>query len=141
MNDTPTQVAPFGASELLWCAEIDSKQYWNDVPLPLQAGTRYYLRATGEWLDWHNPGDANGYDKSSMNWAKGLLRFQAPQATWFTLIGSIDRQRKSLFIIGDGSRWKEGWVAPQSGQLSCYANDVPGFYWNNKGTVTLEIWR
>ncbi|MGY2185204.1 hypothetical protein D3C87_1475560 [compost metagenome] len=140
MNESK-QTTPYGATELLWSGKIDSKPYWNDVPFSLQGGTRYYLRATGNWLDWHNLSDANGYDKSSMNWAKGLLRFKAPGATWFSLIGSIDRKRESRFVIGDGSRWKEGWVAPKSGRLSCYANDAPGFYWNNEGVVTLEIWR
>lgn len=137
MNDQ----APPGASELLWSGQICSCKYWNDVPLPLEGGTRYYLRATGNWLDWHNDSDANGYDRSYMNWAKGILRFRAPGATWFTLIGSIDRSRESRFVIGDGSRWSGGWVAPKSGRLSCFANDAPGFYFNNKGCLTLEIWR
>lgn len=27
------------------------------------------------------------------------------------------------------------------GKLSCYANDVKGFYWNNSGQITLTITR
>ena len=28
-----------------------------------------------------------------------------------------------------------------SGQLAFFANDVPGFYWNNLGSIRLEITR
>ena len=140
MNDK-TQTPPPGATELIWAGKIDSRPYWNDVPLLLQGGTRYYLRASDKWLDWRNSSTANGYDKDYMNWAKGILRCQAPGATWFTLIGSIDRDKTSQFVIGDGSRWKYGWIAPQSGRLSCFANDGWLFYWNNDGAVTLEIWQ
>ena len=132
---------PPGAVELLWTGRIPSRPHWIDVPLSLQGGTRCYLRASGEWLDWHNSSTANGYDRSYMNWAKASLRCRAPGATWFTLIGSIDRDINSQFVIGDGSLLKDGWVAPKSGRLSCFANDAQLFYWNNSGSLTLEIWR
>jgi hypothetical protein len=135
------QSPPSGATELLWTGQIDSRPYWNDVPLMLQGGGRYYLRASDQWLDWHTECTANGYDKGYMTLAKGLLRCQAPGATWFTLIGSIEQDTGTQFVIGDGSRWPDGWIAPKSGRLSCFANDGWWFYWNNKGTVTLEIWQ
>ena len=30
---------------------------------------------------------------------------------------------------------------PATGQLAFFANDVPGFYWNNLGSIRLEITR
>lgn len=46
MNDQ----APPGASELLWSGRICSCKHCNEVPLPLERGTRHHLRATVNWV-------------------------------------------------------------------------------------------
>ena len=30
---------------------------------------------------------------------------------------------------------------PATGELEFFANDVPGFYWNNLGSILLEVTR
>ena len=30
-------------------------------------------------------------------------------------------------------------TAPANGELFCYANDMSTFYWNNKGSISLDI--
>ena len=134
------QNAPAGATHMLWAGSIFARPHWTDVPVSLEAGKRYFLRASGEWLDWKTRSPANGYSNNSLGWASFALRCRLPGATWFTLIGSVGRTTEHQFVIGDGSRWAEGWVATSSGPLCCFANDVPMFYWNNHGALTLEVW-
>ncbi len=39
-------------------------------------------------------------------------------------------------------RWNDTgapYTAPRAGRLTCFANDVPGFYWNNRGAIRLSV--
>ncbi|MEX5684125.1 hypothetical protein [Pseudomonas silesiensis] len=132
---------PFGASQMLVQTKVSSRDDWRDTHVILERGTRYYFRATGKWWDAQIHCDANGYNRWYMDWAKEYLRCQKEGATWFTLIGAIEESTASLFVIGDGARWRDGWIAPKSGKLTAFANDITGMYWNNFASVTLEIWR
>lgn len=61
-----------------------------------------------------------------------------PDAPWFALIGMVrDGNRSQVFVIGAASQV----VVPKGGRLACFANDVPGFYWNNRGVLRLTIRR
>lgn len=139
MNDI-THPAPPGATTHLATIRISSRADWVDTLLVEQAA-RYFFRASGTWWDAWNRCDSNGYDRAYLERFKNRLRCKASDATWFTLIGGIARADESVFAVGDGSRWHDGWVAPASGQLTCFANDMPGFYWNNLFSVELEIWQ
>lgn len=139
MNDI-VRPAPPGATTHLGTISISSRADWVDT-LSVTQGTRYFFRASGYWCDAWNRCDANGYDRGYMNRFKDRLRCKASDATWFTLIAGIARSQASVFAVGDGSRWRDGWVAPASGPLTCFANDSPGFYWNNLFSVDLEIWQ
>lgn len=67
-----------------------------------------------------------------------LDRFKrVPSERWFALIGSIDADDARAFPIGAGREW----VAPDAGVLTCFANDVPWAYLNNRGTVDLSVLR
>jgi hypothetical protein len=33
------------------------------------------------------------------------------------------------------------WQAPIDGELVCFANDVPGFYWNNRDSIVVMVRR
>jgi hypothetical protein len=101
----------------------------------LVAGTRYRLRATGRWRDASIETDPAGY--VSVNLLQRLTERwrRAPAAPWFALVGAIDRRKETLFVIGTGSTVQ----APATGQLTCFANDLRGFYFNNSGAVVLEL--
>jgi hypothetical protein len=131
---------PPGATRLLWGGDVSSRLRWVDVPVAVNPGDRLFFSTTNKWRDASNVCDANGYDKPYLEWVKGLLRHQAPDATWFTLICALDHNPDSQFAVGDGSRWGDGWVSPGAGQLSCFANDAWLFYWNNCGSVFLQVW-
>ncbi len=75
---------------------IESKPIWNNTGISLVAGQEYHFQATGQWTDWKNTCDADG-EKSShwfLKLCENLRRM--PQAQWFALISSIDKDKNSF---------------------------------------------
>jgi hypothetical protein len=111
--------------------------YWNDTNIDMDAGERYMLTASGRWIDFFIPSSPDGYSSplSSIMLLNRFLRH--PAGKLFSLIGCLDRRVEQQFIIGRGVTFD-----PEvSGRLYCFANDVPGFYWNNWGHIALTIKR
>lgn len=138
---TPALSPPSGATWLLDRRDISSRDVWGATGVSLKQGSRYFFRASGTWWDAWISCDANGYNRAYMNRFKDGLRCKLEGATWFTLIGSIGQSDRVLFVIGDGSRVQEGWVAPEDGPLCAFANDKQRWYWNNLSFITLEVWQ
>jgi hypothetical protein len=112
---------------------IRARPLWNDTGFELEAGRQYTLRAEGHWWDFYIRCTAEGY-RSPNSWVRRLEhRRRAPAWNWFALIGTVDRDPAALFKIGAGLSL----IAPRTGRLFCFANDLPGFYWNNWGAVQL----
>jgi WD40 repeat protein len=114
---------------------IASTELWNDTGVHVQKGKTYELVATGVWNDASIVTDPNGYD--SVNFfqrATERLR-RMPGSRWFALIGALDRRRDTQFLIGAGMRY----TATDDGELTCFANDLRGFYFNNRGGITLTV--
>lgn len=132
---------PPQASLLIRRTAIRARDKWAQTDVFVEQGVRYFFLATGKWCDMTHRCDANGYNVRYLNFAKRWLRCHHDSATWFTLIGSIDKSTDTMFVIGDGSRINNGWIAPRSGELVVFANDVMGMYWNNIGSLKLEVWR
>ena len=118
-------------------ATVRARVQWNRTGIVLTAGETYQFAATGCWVDFFIPyGPAGGPSKFAY-----LRRFErrrrVPEANWFTLIGGVDAQKDTAFVIG--SRCSH---SPRvDGELTCFANDVPGFYWNNFGAIQLAVKR
>ena len=114
---------------------IDSKEHWVDTGLTLESGRRYELVATGTWMDASISTDSDGYE--SVNFlqreTETLRRFAG--ARWFALIGALDRRKETEFVIGSRAVYEP----QETGKLSCFANDLVGFYSNNEGSVTLTV--
>ena len=115
--------------------DITSVEHWVDTGLTLESGKRYELVATGRWMDATIPTDPDGYE--SVNLAQRatekLRRFS--HARWFALIGALDRRKETEFLIGS----RVVYEPKETGKLSCFANDLVGFYGNNTGSVTLTV--
>ena len=109
-------------------------------PLASRRVKRTQIRSRDKWVETDYC-DANGYTVGYLNFARLWLRCRHESATWFTLIGTIDKSTDTMFVIGDGTRLNNGWIAPRSGELVVFANDMSGMYWNNFGSVVLEVWR
>jgi hypothetical protein len=118
-------------------AQIAARAAWNRTGIILQAGHTYSMTASGEWFDWRNVCGPDGYP--SPNWlfrlAEPLRRARHEQ--WFTLIGALDRDKRTLFRIGTSC----GYTAQRSGELTCFANDLSLFYLNNRGRAALSVLR
>jgi hypothetical protein len=118
-------------------AKIRARLPWNKTGIRLVSGERYSLTATGKWVDFficHGPAG----DPSTFQY---LRRFEAsrrmPAENWFALIGALDCDQRTAFLIGEANEI----TMARSGELTCYANDLPSMYWNNWGHVNLQVKR
>ena len=125
---------------------IVARRYWNDTGLHVTAGQCYQLAARGTWIDFYIPCAADGYPTPGwlLRGPLGLptriaqrLR-RVPEGNWFVLAGAVRAGGDCQYFASGGSREVR---MPASGQLALFANDVPGFYWNNFGSIRLEITR
>jgi len=118
---------------------IWARAYWNDTGVFVRGGERYRLQAEGCWRDMFIRAGPDGYDTP---WYSIAQRFatrlrRVPYARWFALIGAIRGAKESMFVIGTETQA----LIAANGTLMCFANDVPGFYWNNCGAISLSIER
>ncbi len=117
--------------------QIYANKIWNDTNIMMLQGESYHFKASGKWIDFTNPCDANGYPSNNFILRANEKRRRSPNANWFALIGAIERSQQSFFTIG-GEKTK---FISNSGLFSCFANDVIFMYWNNCGTIELTIRR
>jgi len=99
---------------------ITARPFWVDTRLQLIEGATYSFQAVGTWTDWTITCDADGYNSDG----RLLLRMtewlrRAPRQRWFALMGAIDRNMKTEFLIGTSATV----VSPATGSLTCFAND------------------
>ena len=106
---------------------IPADERWTRI-CDVKQGATYAFTASGRWQDE----DANGYDRAWLRPFTGLRVM--PKAQWFALVGSIDQDTDTAFLIGASY---PSWIAPKNGVLYCCANDIPWMYWNNSGAVEL----
>jgi hypothetical protein len=112
---------------------IFAKPYWTDTLLDVSAGQTVRFTATGTWTDWTITCGPEGYERPMMNLARPLRR--RPSAPWFALCGALDQRGDETFLIGAEAEI----IFEKSGRLFVFANDVPGFYFNNKGAIDLSL--
>ena len=143
-------LAPATATQLevgeKFTIDVIARRYWNNTGLCVIAGQRYQFAARGTWVDFYIPCDADGYATPGwLSWGplarptrivQGLRR--VPEGNWFVLVGAVRAAKDWEYFVAGSSREVR---MPTSGQLAFFANDVPGFYWNNLGSVRLEITR
>src|SRR5262249_26085531 len=113
------------------------KQKWNHTGIRMEMGQRYLMTAEGEWIDlFLKYGPEGGPSRFSY---LRLFEHQRRIATadWFALCGAVDENEATQFVIGAGREY----TAPATGELTCFANDVPGgfFLFNNRGSVELHV--
>lgn len=120
---------------LVAARNIPAGAAWTRTGVPLVAGTRYRLIATGWWVDWFVACGPNGYDNRVLRLLRGRRR--APDAPLFRLMGAYDTDEASIFAIGEGLEFE----AARPGELTCFANDHAAMRWNNWGAVALWVFR
>ena len=122
------------------------RRYWNNTGLHVTAGQHYRLVALGTWVDLYIWRDADGYATPWwLEWAPpGPLartiqaRRRLPEGTGSCWSVPVRAAGDCQCLVAGNSR--EVWM-PASGQLAFFANDVPGFHWNNLGSMRPGITR
>jgi hypothetical protein len=118
-------------------AVVRARPLWNNTGIQLTAGEKYSLSAKGEWVDWFIRHGPDG-DPSASFYMKLFEPFRRKKdANWFELIGALSSDIATAFPIGGACDY----AATVSGELTCFANDVEAFYWNNYGEVVLTVTR
>ena len=115
--------------------DIDSTEHWVDTGIMLKANRRYKLVASGQWKDASIVTGPDGYDSANLLQRSTEKLRRMPDAHWFALIGALDRRKETQFLIGSELTYD----ATENGQLTCFANDLLGFYGNNHGSITLTV--
>lgn len=118
---------------------VDAGKRWNPSNIQVSAGERYRVMASDhEWFDAGLEATAAGWDG---NWLlkafKPLIRCR--EGRWFQLIGALGTSERPLFPLGIDAEW----VIPagEDVELTLFANDVIGMYWNNRGFVEVTVTR
>lgn len=117
-----------------------ARRRWNDSSVFLEAGRGYRLTVADivDWKDWWLEADPETGVRSPPAWLEWppvrRLR-RVPTAPLLALVGCIGRDPSTAFRIGRGREY----APATTGELSAFANDVPGFYWNNSGQLTLAV--
>ncbi len=123
-------------------AIIQAGLEWNKTDIELEAGCTYDFSVVGTWMDASIECSADGYPPPELKlWQKMILACFSPlrrvrSEKWFALIGVIDQDMSTAFLIGQEAK---GIKVAHSGKLTCFANDVPFKYGNNSGAVTLTV--
>lgn len=115
---------------------IRAREPWNDTQVDLVSGGVYRFSAPGHWIDLVIWTDADGYDSVLVQHTMESRRRMANNK-WFALVGTIGMNDETAFVIGKENTWS----SPESGRLFAYANDVPGYYFNNFGHLTMTVER
>ena len=109
---------------------INAKSKKNATGILLEKGKTYYYTAEGKWLDAGIETDADGFERKHLNPLRWTRRVR--EAKWFQLVGEVNG---TIILLG-----KQGsFVAPASGELTCFANDTSFMRWNNSGEVKLRV--
>ena len=121
---------------------VDAWKEWNPSGIQVVAGGGYAIRVaeiTEEWKDAAvTSSPSKGWGRPA-SWIGSLFRrrARARDLPMYTLVGSIDEDDTTFFLIGDATLLQ----ASKEGQLQAFANDWPGRYSNNKGRLTLRVRR
>jgi hypothetical protein len=117
---------------------VDAREQWNRTGLILTEGQSYSFYVPGEefWRDGALEVTADGYTRFWLS-PFGYLK-RVPRANWFRLVGQIGHLPSERFVIGMGL---SGHAPRVTGELVCFANDIPWMYWNNSGLIKLTVRR
>jgi hypothetical protein len=132
MNETSPGPLRLGESRQ---TRVNAACYWNPSRIELEKGALYSLDvgADQRWSDGCIDADSSGYERW---WLAAFKPFRrVPSAAWFALIGTVGRQPAARCAVGKSCQW----LAPATGELVCFANDVPIMYWNNRGSILVKV--
>ncbi len=119
---------------------IRARNPWNDTGFDFEAGCAcrfdYEIDPDEPWKDFYQNCDpVLGHNALLARPLKRLCRL--PGRNYFVLAGCIGRDLATVFAVLD---YREiDFLPARGGRLWVFANDVPGFYFNNFGKLRLTI--
>ena len=123
---------PIGQPETV---EIRAHDVWNHTGIHISRGQRYRFIAKGIWCDFYKPTTADGYESVLFTPIEHKLR--QPEMNWLALVGCVDEKPENTFLIGRENEL----IARDDGELTCFANGIPGKYGKKWGSVRLTVTR
>ena len=115
----------------------------NRTAVLCEAGASYSLTTSPlhRWLDLNYTTDARGTDLRHRRLLHTLMEpfrshLRSPDAPWMALLVDVEGAHRPQ-TVGYALRLDVTGV----GELIAYANEVPGFYWNNRGMIPLHVTR
>jgi hypothetical protein len=120
--------------------KVCSKVKLQDTGIDIIKDCEYKYSATGIWVDWFIPCNADGFHhvlSSLVDTMFGRDMKRMPSANWFQLVGVIKGSQEIAYEIKLGV--KGTFLSPESGRLHVFANDADFAYWNNFGYVELCV--
>jgi hypothetical protein len=114
---------------------VQARLPWNHTCIWLESGGEYRITAEGDWWDAGNKYGPPGGGNPHIKWMEFLRR--KPDQPWFKLICALDSRKRELFAYDAEQPYR----AKASGELLCFANDVPFFYFNNTGVIQITVER
>lgn len=161
----PGQPTDFTALDGPRRLQVSAQKWWNASGVAVRQGQRIRIAASGRWDDASHPADASGYDGDNF-WLKistGIRR--VPASRWFRLIALVSPRRDLEALNPEADNAAIGaWQATQrhvgdidaasqridvgagadisvdrDGFLYFFANDVAAMYFNNRGSLSVEL--
>ena len=118
--------------------KVRARRTWTDTEIDVEAGQRYRFEARGRWSDLFYRSGPEGNPKPNRAMRRHAARLRVPTARYMALVAAVDRDLSAPIVFEGAGK---AWTAERAGRLACFANDVPGFYWNNWGALDLVIER
>lgn len=114
---------------------VYAREKYSRNCLQVQTGEQYHIWCDNgqRWIDLFIPATPAGYHNPVANLAGQRLK----GAKCFCLCGAYNNEDKNAFAIGSDATV----VITEDGILSFFANDVPGFDWNNWGKIMVRVSR
>jgi hypothetical protein len=120
--------------------KVYARKKLNRTGWPVVSGEQYRLVASGHWFDFYIRTGPAGYPSPNCLFSCLEKKRRKPDADWFALVAYVDTgdsdDHQDSFVVGTGL---SPWEPSKSGELVCYANDLPYMYWNNFGSIGLEL--
>lgn len=121
-------------AEREYAFDVEASRYWNDTGVDVRVGEVLRIEASGRWADAQYACGPEGYRPPIWLRFPALLR-RCLAAPLFCLAGAVGRRSPDVFPVGASNAV----VMPASGRLYLFANDVPGFYFNNSGRLSVLV--
>lgn len=114
---------------------IYARDRYSRHSLAVNAGEQYKITSAADqrWVDLFIPASPNGYGNVLANWFGQRVK----GAKCFCLCAAYNYDDNGAFAIGTDHTF----IASVTGTLSFFANDVPGYDWNNWGKILVTIYR